>query len=157
MLSYKLQVREYYETLGMRYLDLYLRDSVLGYLKAAEALRTRGLRILDIGCGVGVGAGLLSGSAAQYVCLDIACGVLRYANSLPNADIVCADAALLPIRPGSIDYALLINVVNAETDGEAILREALSLGARVYAESPRALDNELIRHLIPRVGFNTTD
>lgn len=52
-------------------------------------------------------------------------------------------------QPGSIDYALLINVVNAETDGEQVLREALGLGARVYALSPRAVDNELIRHLIP--------
>ncbi|WP_243679196.1 methyltransferase domain-containing protein [Vulcanisaeta distributa] len=94
------------------------------------------------------GAGLLSGSARQYVCLDIACGVLRYANNLPSVDVVCADAALLPIRPGSMDYALLINVVNAEADGEQVLREALSLGARVYAVSPRAVDNELIRRLI---------
>ncbi|WP_243669510.1 class I SAM-dependent methyltransferase [Vulcanisaeta sp. JCM 16161] len=105
MLSYKLYVRSYYEALGTRYLELYLRDSVLGYVRAVETLRVRAARILDIGCGIGVGAGLLSGLARQYVCLDIACGVLRYANHLPNVDVVCADAALLPIRPGSIDYA----------------------------------------------------
>ncbi|MGC8607200.1 MAG: class I SAM-dependent methyltransferase [Vulcanisaeta sp.] len=148
MLSYKLYVRDYYEALGIRYLELYLRDSVLGYLGAAEALGVRDARVLDVGCGVGIGAGLLSGSAGQYVCLDIACGVLRYANHLPNVDVVCADAALLPIRPGSIDYALLINVVNVEADGEQVLRETLSLGAHVYAVSPRAVDNELIRRLI---------
>ncbi|BDR92398.1 class I SAM-dependent methyltransferase [Vulcanisaeta souniana] len=152
MLGYKLYVRNYYEALDTRYLELYLRDSVLSYLRAAEGLGVRGLRVLDIGCGVGVGAGLLSGSARQYVCLDMACGVLRYPNYLPNVDVICADAALLPIRPGSIDYALLINVVNAEADGEQVVREALGLGARVYAESPRAVDNELIRRLIS-LGF----
>ncbi|WP_054844193.1 methyltransferase domain-containing protein [Vulcanisaeta souniana] len=157
MLGYKLYVRNYYEALDTRYLELYLRDSVLSYLRAAEGglggVRG-GLRVLDIGCGVGVGgAGLLSGSARQYVCLDMACGVLRYPNYLPNVDVICADAALLPIRPGSIDYALLINVVNAEADGgEQVVREALGLGARVYAESPRAVDNELIRRLIS-LGF----
>ncbi|MGC9171223.1 MAG: methyltransferase domain-containing protein, partial [Thermoproteus sp.] len=99
--------------------------------------------------GVGVGAGLLSGLANQYVCLDIACTVLDYPRALPNVDVVCADGALLPIRPGSVDYALLINVVNAETDGERVLREVLGLGASVYAESPRAVDNELIKRLLP--------
>lgn len=78
---------------------------MLGYVRASEILRVRAARVLDIGCGIGVGAGLLSGLARQYVCLDIACGVLKYANYLPNVDVVCADAALLPIRPGSIDYA----------------------------------------------------
>lgn len=58
MLSYKLYVRDYYEALGTRYLELYLRDSVLGYLGAAEALGgvRGGARVLDVGCG-GVGVG----------------------------------------------------------------------------------------------------
>lgn len=59
MLDYKHYVRSYYEVLGIKYLDLYLRDSVLGYVGAAERLRIRGSRVLDVGCGVGVSAGLL--------------------------------------------------------------------------------------------------
>ncbi|WP_243679195.1 hypothetical protein [Vulcanisaeta distributa] len=54
MLGYKLYVRSYYEALGTRYLELYLRDSVLGYLGAAEALGVRG------GC-EGVGCWLWGG------------------------------------------------------------------------------------------------
>lgn len=62
--------------------------------------------------------------------LDIACSVLDYPRALLNVDIVCADGVLLPIRPDSIDYALLINVINAEAGGERVLRETLGLGTR---------------------------
>lgn len=148
-IAYKLRVRDYYSKLGPKYLDLYLNESVNGYVDFLESHRPRGSVVLDVGCGVGVGAGLISGLVKQYVCLDIACDVLKYPISLPNVDVVCADGELLPIRKGSVDYVVLINVVNAEGDGAGLLREVSSLGVPVFAVSPRDLDRDLIRRFIP--------
>ncbi|MFB6489864.1 MAG: methyltransferase domain-containing protein [Thermoproteus sp. AZ2] len=148
LLSYKLRVRDYYGRLGSKYLDLYLGESVLGYVRFLEGCSPRGSVVLDVGCGVGVGAGLVSGVVRSYVCLDLSCDVLKHPASLPNVDVVCADGGALPIRHGSVDYVLLINVVNAEGDGEYILREASSLGARLFAVSPRDLDNALISRFV---------
>ncbi len=145
LIDYKTHVRELYEALGPRYVDLYLREGALAYLGFLEDFQPRDSSVLDVGCGVGVGAGLISGVAKRFVCLDIACGVLRFPKSLPWVDVVCADGALPPIRPGSVDYALLVNVVNAEGDGADVLRGVLGLGAVVFAVSPRDVDNELIR------------
>jgi SAM-dependent methyltransferase len=145
LIDYKLRVRELYESLGPRYVDLYIRESALAYLGFLEDFQPRGSSVLDVGCGVGAGAGLISGIAGRFVCLDVACSVLRFPKSLPWVDVVCADGALPPIRPGSVDYALLINVVNAEGDGADVLRGVLGLGAVVFAVSPRDVDNELIR------------
>ena len=144
MVNYKLWVMKYYEGLGLGYLELYLADSVRGYLSFLESRSPRGLRIIDVGCGLGVGAGLISGAAERYICLDIACSLLKYPSRLPNVDVVCADAEHIPIRPGSVDEALLINVINADGDGEGILREVSRLGVGIFARSPRPIDNELI-------------
>jgi len=100
LIDYKIRVRELYESLGPRYVDLYLREGALAYLGFLEDFQPRDSSVLDVGCGVGVGAGLISGVAKRFVCLDIACGVLRFPNSLPWVDVVCADGTLPPIRPG---------------------------------------------------------
>ena len=151
LIDYKIRVREFYEALGPRYVDLYLREGALAYMGFLEVHRVRGSSVLDVGCGVGVGAGLVSGVARRFVCLDIACGVLRFPKSLPWVDVVCADGALPPVRPGSVDYVLLVNVVNAEGDGVDVLRGVLGLGAMVFAVSPRGVDNELIRAMVHQV------
>ncbi|WP_069808377.1 class I SAM-dependent methyltransferase [Vulcanisaeta thermophila] len=148
LLSYKLRVKEYYEKMGRSYLELYLSESVRNYLRLAEDLRMRNARVLDVGCGLGIGASMLSGITKQYICLDIACTPLQYPSKLLGVDVVCADGALMPIRGEALDYVLIINVINAEGDGEAILKEALGISNKVFAVSPRSIDNELIRSII---------
>ncbi len=146
--GYKRRVREFYESLNAGYVRLYLFESVREYLRLFEAFSPRGRRVLDIGCGVGIGAGLASGVSKIYVCLDIACGVLKYPRGLPYVDVICADGELLPIRRGSIDLAILIDVINADGDGPGVLREALRLDAYLYATSPRESDRELVRRTL---------
>jgi len=146
LLKYKLRVKEYYEAMGLSYLQLYLSESVKDYEDVVMWLR--GARVLDVGCGLGIGASMASGVARQYVCLDIACGLLRYPSVLPYVDVVCSDGASMPIRDYSMEYVLAINVINAEGDGYLILREAMRVGRNILAKSPRAMDNELIHKVL---------
>ncbi|ABW01478.1 class I SAM-dependent methyltransferase [Caldivirga maquilingensis] len=147
-LDNKAKVRELYERMGLGYLELYLEESIMGYLTLIEGVRLRGMRIIDIGCGLGVGAGLLSGIVEQYTCIDIACSLLRYPAGLPNVDAVCSDGAMLPIRSSSFNVAILLNTVNADLDGLELLKEARRVSGVVLAKSPRDIDNELIATLL---------
>ena len=147
-LNSKARVRELYENMGLGYLELYLKESVMGYLTLIEGVRLRYMRVIDIGCGLGVGAGLLSGIVEQYTCIDIACSLLRYPASLPNVDVVCSDGAMLPIRSSSFNAAILLNTVNADLDGLELLREARRVSRVILAKSPRDIDNELIATLL---------
>ncbi|MGC8570499.1 MAG: class I SAM-dependent methyltransferase [Caldivirga sp.] len=144
----KVRVRELYERMGLSYLELYLVESVTGYLTLIEGVKLRDARVIDIGCGLGIGAGLLSGITKQYACIDIACGLLRYPASLPNVDVVCSDGAMLPIRSSSFNTSILLNTVNADLDGSDLIREARRVSNVVLARSPRSIDNELIATLL---------
>jgi SAM-dependent methyltransferase len=148
-LTDKVRVRELYERMGVGYLELYLRESVEGYLSIVDGVSVRGVRVIDIGCGLGVGAGLLSGLASQYVCVDFACRILQYPARLPNVDVLCSDGSMLPIRDSAFKVAILLNVVNADTDGPQLIDEARRVSELVLAKSPRGVDNELI---IRRLG-----
>ncbi len=148
MLSDKIRIREFYEKMGLGYLELYLRESIVGYLTLIEGIRLRDMRVIDVGCGLGIGAGLLSGIVKQYVCIDIACSLLRYPVGLPNVDAVCSDGAMLPIRTSSINIAILLNTINAELDGLEMLKEARRVSGIILAKSPRDIDNELITTLL---------
>ncbi|WP_291764820.1 class I SAM-dependent methyltransferase [Caldivirga sp. UBA161] len=144
----KIRVRELYERMGLGYLELYLRESITGYLTLIEGVRLRGVRVIDIGCGLGIGAGLLSGIVEQYTCVDVACGLLKYPAGLPNVDVMCSDGAMLPIRSSSFNIAILLNTVNADLDGLELLGEAKRVSSVVLAKSPRDIDNELIATLL---------
>lgn len=147
-LDEKRRIIEFYEKLRGGYVDLYLMESLMGYLGLLGNLNPRNKIILDVGCGVGVGAGLFSGVASLYICLDIACGVLKYPSRLPWVDTVCADGSMLPMRSSSIDIAVLLNVVNADLDGELIVKEAIRVSNTVLARSPRDIDNMLIARVL---------
>ena len=147
-LTDKVRVRELYERMGVGYLELYLRDSVEGYLSIVDGVGIRGVRVIDVGCGLGIGAGLLSGLAGQYVCVDFACSILQYPARLPNVDVLCSDGSMLPIRDLAFKVAILLNVVNADIDGPQLINEARRVSELVFAKSPRNIDNELISSLL---------
>lgn len=148
----KTRVRELYEKMGLGYIRLYLKESVDGYINLISGVRLRGASVIDVGCGLGIGAGLLSGLVRQYVCVDFACGLLTYPAKLPNVDVLCSDAVMLPIRDSALDIAILLNVVNADIDGEQVIKEAVRVSNLVLAKSPREVDNELIRAQLSSVN-----
>jgi malonyl-CoA O-methyltransferase len=78
-------------------------------LERLELFRIRPQRILDVGCGTGHGARALLQHyrRAGLVALDLAPGMLRATRSrrpwLRRLDVVCGDAAALPLADASID------------------------------------------------------
>ncbi len=133
----KAYVVEYYDNLANSYLELYGLESLGGYHKAAYLVR-RGSRVLDLGCGMGLGAGYFLGSS-RYVGVDVSLGMLRLAKAW-DADLVCGDGEMLPLRDSSFDVVIMINVVDSEM-GDALMREAARVGFFVVAVSPRESDN----------------
>lgn len=108
---------EYYDNLSEVYDDLYGGEQIVKYLKSLAYVR--GDRVLDAGCGTGLGISVLY---PRYVlCLDISLGMLKRALERgPNADYLVADVTLPPLRPASFHTALAITLFDD-------LREALRL------------------------------
>jgi malonyl-CoA O-methyltransferase len=81
----------------------------LRLLERLELFRIRPRRILDAGCGTGRGARALLQHyrGASVVALDIAPAMLRAARRrrpwLRRLDVVCGDAAAVPLADGSVD------------------------------------------------------
>lgn len=76
------------------------------YAHAAE--RAAGRRVLEVGCGPGLGLGLLASRASFVVGGDYDLGLLRVARRTygPRAPLVRLDAQALPFRAGSFDVVL---------------------------------------------------
>ncbi len=111
------RVAEYYDNLAEIYDELYGQEQMVKYLKALAYIE--GDRVVDVGCGTGIGIPFLS---PRYVlCIDISLGMLRkaIARSL-DADMLVADARLLPLRPRSFAAALAITVFERLEDAAAL-------------------------------------
>lgn len=76
------------------------------YAHAAE--QAEGRRVLEVGCGPGLGLGLLASRASFAVGGDYDEGLLRVARTTygPGTPLVRLDAQALPFRDGSFDVAL---------------------------------------------------
>ncbi|MFC7534040.1 class I SAM-dependent methyltransferase [Actinoplanes sp. GCM10030250] len=82
----------------------------------------RGGTCLEIGCGTGVYADQLRGLGWAPIGVDLSAGMLRHARGrLPTA---LADAARLPIAPGSLDAVVTVMAHTDMPDYPAVLREA---------------------------------
>jgi ubiquinone/menaquinone biosynthesis C-methylase UbiE len=72
-----------------------------------------GERLLDVGCGSGMGAGLTN---STYIGVDNEMTYLRFANgrlrSRPTHSFACMSASQLAFRDGAFDKAMMLNLVH---------------------------------------------
>lgn len=84
----------------------------------------RGERVLDLGCGAGWVTRELSEKGVRVVGLDLSKRGLRKARTVaPKAAFVFGDGYALPLRDGSLDGAVLSEVLEHLAHPEDVLRE----------------------------------
>src|SRR5262245_57946476 len=91
---------------------------------ALDAARvTRGTRLLDAGCGAGLGALLASLRGATVTALDASAGLLAVARArLPEAEVREGDLEALPFADATFDAVVAVNSVFYAADMAAALR-----------------------------------
>ncbi len=83
-----------------------------------------GRRVLEVGCGTGMGLPYLRERAAITVGGDYTNGIIKQARAhLPDANLVRFDAHRLPFSDASFDVLLMLEMVYYLNDQEAALRE----------------------------------
>lgn len=98
------------------------------------ASRTRGLRVLDAGCGTGIGTEILAGTSSRAVGVDVKPLVLRYAaraHAGSGALYAAMDAGRLGFPDGSFDAVVVDELLEHLPDHRPFLDEA----ARVLTET----------------------
>src|SRR4051794_38069461 len=77
-----------------------------------------GLRVVDLGCGIGYGTALLAERAQGVVGVDVDDGAVRTARREHGGDFVQADAAtfLRGLAPGDHDAVVLLEVLEHLSD-----------------------------------------
>lgn len=111
--------------------------------RMARELPAGALRVLDLGCGPGNStAHLRAAIGPGAIGVDPARAMLARARRRgPDLSLVCADAAHLPVRDGSLDAVTLHSVLYLLPDRRAALVEvarALRPGGRAALLEPRA-------------------
>ena len=92
----------------------------------------RGMRVLDVGCGLGALAAAAAARGAAVTGVDIAEGMLAEARRRhPDIEFVRADAESLPFGDGAFDVALGAFIVNHLPDAEAAVAEMTRVARRV--------------------------
>jgi 2-polyprenyl-3-methyl-5-hydroxy-6-metoxy-1,4-benzoquinol methylase len=110
-------------------------------LKAALAAIPNA-RILELGCGAGFAARYLEGSYAEYIGVDYASELIRYAqehNSAKNARFVCADLLDLAFAR-EFDIVLMIGVLHHLPDPTQALQAIarfVRAGGMIVANEPQ--------------------
>jgi ubiquinone/menaquinone biosynthesis C-methylase UbiE len=100
-----------------------LRPDVMA--KAVDALLSHlgGKSLVDFGVGTGRFAAPLAAAGVRVIGLDISRKMIRQALSKGVADLLLTDAAAVPFRDLSFDYALAVHFVHLVDDWRAVLRE----------------------------------
>jgi lipopolysaccharide/colanic/teichoic acid biosynthesis glycosyltransferase/ubiquinone/menaquinone biosynthesis C-methylase UbiE len=97
----------------------YLRYHLAGLLAT-------GKRVLEVGCGTGMGLAYLSRRAARVVGCDVSETLLAEAREhLPAVDLVQASAGSLPFDDGSFDVVLMLEMLYYVDDQPAAMAEAV--------------------------------
>jgi SAM-dependent methyltransferase len=93
---------------------------------------TRGMRVADVGCGLGTLAAAAAGRGAIATGVDLAEGMLAEARRRhPQVEFVRADAEKLPFDDGVFDLALGAFLVNHLPDAEQAVAELGRVAKRV--------------------------
>jgi SAM-dependent methyltransferase len=127
------------------------------YVHLAELLhREEPQRILDIGCGEGaLSAALPLGLRQRVVGVDASATMLR----AHPAPVIQADAAALPVRAGTFDAVVAVNVLDHLADPAVAIEESrrvLELGGVFLAATASRHDSPELAHVWqpPRSGFD---
>jgi SAM-dependent methyltransferase len=110
---------------------------------AALAPRCAGRTVLEAGCGEGYGADLLAQAGATVVGLDYDATTAAYvARRYPRVGMARANLVALPIRTGSVDAVVSLQVIEHLWDQEGFLRECrrvLRPGGELLVATPNRL------------------
>jgi SAM-dependent methyltransferase len=125
---------------GQRVTSTTLQTVVMRYVVAGEM--ASGRRVLELGCGPGIGLEYLQKCGASDVTgADRDAGLLRMARGQTSADLslVQCDAMRLPFKQGAFDVVLLLEVFMYLSDPVAVLRDigrVLGVGGTVLLSMP---------------------
>ena len=128
------KVAHLYDALTARFLRG-PRRKILLFCRASKVER-----VLDVGCGTGILAGMLAKRAVLVAGMEASPAMLRMA--VQNAEarqgslnsgpyFVLADARRPPFKPSSFDLTVISLMLHECLDPEAVLRETLALAPRV--------------------------
>lgn len=117
----------------------------------------RGERVLEIGCGRGVAAGLLSAAGCQVTGLDRSAGAIAAAReSSPHAAFVCASLAKAELQPAAYDAVLAVNVnlfwLDAAADLARVRQLLTANGRLVLVYEPPSQDK--IEAIVGKLATN---
>jgi len=137
----------------------YLEQVGLPLMGAAlDAARvTRGTRLLDAGCGAGLGALLANLRGATVTAIDASAGLLAIARArLPEADIREGDLEVLPFAEAAFDAVTAVNSVFYAADMAAAMRELVRVvrpGGRVVVTAWGPPERcEFLATVLPALG-----
>jgi len=103
---------------------------------------SRRKRVLDVACGTGYGAAVLSRTAALTLALDISAAAISYAREhypAANLHFLRAGCERTPFRDASFDLVTAFEVIEHIRDSRALLEEArrlLAPGGQVVVSTP---------------------
>jgi SAM-dependent methyltransferase len=102
-----------------------------------------GRRVLEVGCGEGYGTALLAATAEQVVGIDYdPLTAAHAASAYPQADFVRANLAALPVRSGSVDVLVTLQVIEHVWNHPEFVRECLRVlrpGGKLCVSTPNRL------------------
>lgn len=121
-------------------------------------------RILDIGCGVGFGASLLSGPGREVFGVDYDLGAARMAAARRDRSlhVFCGDGAMLGLRSQSFDWVCSSHIIEHFHEPErhvAEIARVLKPGGQAFIFTPNPpadLENPFHVHLFSPEEFSST-
>lgn len=119
---------------------------LFGYHDLARRLTSKPALLLEIGCGEGYGASVLSRHAGHVIAGDVAADAVAHARDKyhgPNVSWVVFDAQKLPFADGAFDATCSLQVIEHFPDAEAHLDDVVRVtkpGGLHYVATPN-IDN----------------